>query len=58
MSGPGGTFKLLDREVAAYRDNARADFEGLPMTGTLSARLMTQILAGLETRPANATTLV
>lgn len=58
MSGPEGTFKLLDREVAAYRDQARAEFDSLPMTDTLSARLMTQILAGLETQPAKSATLV
>lgn len=54
MSGPEGTFKLLDREIAAYRDKARAEFDSLPMTETLSARLMARILAALETRPTNA----
>lgn len=52
MSGPEGTYKLLDREVTAYRDAARADFDSLTMTDTLSARLMKQILAGLEAKPA------
>lgn len=57
MSGPEGTYKLLDREVTASRDNARAEFDSMTMTDTLSARLMKQILAGLETKPASASVI-
>jgi Ca2+-binding EF-hand superfamily protein len=48
-SGGEGTYKILDRELAAYRSAAQIDFSGVTMTNALSTRLINQILAGLET---------
>lgn len=56
MSGGAGTYKILDRELAAYRSAAQIDFSGVTMTDALSTRLINQILAGLETKTDGATT--
>lgn len=55
-SGGEGTYKILDRELAAYRSAAQIDFSGLTMTDALSTRLINQILAGLETKADGSTT--
>ncbi|ADG12254.1 hypothetical protein B7G68_19590 [Caulobacter segnis] len=57
-SGGEGTYKILDRELAAYRSAAQIDFSGVTMTDTLSTRLISQILAGLETKTEGWTTPV
>jgi Ca2+-binding EF-hand superfamily protein len=54
-SGGEGTYKFLDRELAAYRSAARIDFSGMTMSDALSTRLINQILAGLETRTDDLT---
>lgn len=55
-SGGEGTYKILDRELAAYRSAAQIDFGSLTMTDALSTRLINQILAGLETKADGSTT--
>ncbi len=47
-SGPAGTVKLLERELGGLRDDAAAQFSTLPMTKSLSSRLLAQILSDLD----------
>lgn len=47
-SGPEGTFKFLDREIAGLREQAASDFAKLEISNTLSSRLLAQILGHLE----------
>lgn len=47
-SGPEGTVKLLERELGGLRDDAAAQFSTLPMTRSLSSRLLAQILSDLD----------
>ncbi len=54
-SGGAGTYKFLDREIAAYRSAAQADLSSTPLSDALSTRLMNQILASLETKTADLT---
>lgn len=52
-SGPAGTVKFLERELDGLRDDAAAQFSALPMTQSLSSRLLAQILSELQ--PTTAT---
>lgn len=45
-----GAYKIPDSQIAAYRSAAQADFGAMAMSETLSARLISQILAGLESQ--------
>jgi len=47
-SGPAGTVKFLESELGGLRGDAATQFSTLPMTKTLSSRLLAQILGGLD----------
>jgi Ca2+-binding EF-hand superfamily protein len=47
-SGPAGTVKFLERELGGLRGDAAAQFSALPMTRSLSSRLLAQILSELD----------
>ncbi|HJV40589.1 hypothetical protein [Caulobacter sp.] len=49
-SNGDGPHKIPDSQIAAYRSAAQTDFSGMAMSETLSARLISQILAGLESQ--------